>query len=236
MRTYFETGLSVPGRTAGVWVSPRTRNPGIPCVLPDGHATAPSLRDLPPPLRGSIRVRGPPGPILGLRPRARARRALPVLPAPEPADHADVRASRGGQTGRRARARRARPPAEPHGGGDRPPVPHPDPAALGARQRLQPLELVAVAERDEQVSRLHRLLGRGIEHHPPVRLLDGHDDDAEVLAAAAVLQAAAGQRRSGLDRGLLDLQLHVVASGGSSMKSMTFGRSTAWAMRWPPIT
>ena len=78
---------------------------------------------------------------------------------------------------------------------------------------LQAVELLAVAEGDQQVARLERRLRRGVEGHRPLRLLDGHDDDAELAADRARLDRAAdeGAPRAHLD--LLDLQLEVPGRG-----------------------
>src|SRR5260221_8913155 len=99
---------------------------------------------------------------------------MSVLPALEPVDHLDGRPPprRPGDSGPRSRGRaRARPyPAPPHGepslsigtandlqkadrtaahgSGRRACAPDPPPPVLRSGQRLQPIELVAVAERD----------------------------------------------------------------------------------------
>src|SRR5439155_9219006 len=84
----------------------------------------------------------------------------------------------------------------------------------GARHGLQPLELLGMAEGDEDVSTLEDHVGVRVEDHASRRLLDGHDDDAQLLAQAAVLHLGPGQDAARLDLRLLDLELAVVVAGG----------------------
>src|SRR6516165_1445386 len=82
------------------------------------------------------------------------------------------------------------------------------------RQPFQEIELLTMAERDEDVTRFHARVRWWIENHRSGAFLDGDDDDAQLLSKLAGLQRAADELARRSDQRLLDLQLHVLRARG----------------------
>src|SRR5438132_9862114 len=89
---------------------------------------------------------------------------------------------------------------------------------LPAGQGLEAVQVLSFAHGDEDVTGFERRIMRRVEDHLPGSLLDGDDDDAQVLAEPAVLERRARQRTLRRNLGLLDLQVGMLDPGGQLNK------------------